>query len=63
MANKVANFFKDVKLEMSKVAWSSKNELIGSTAVVLISLLILSVFIGVCDLVLSRIVTIIMSRL
>ncbi|MBN1526496.1 MAG: preprotein translocase subunit SecE [Candidatus Omnitrophica bacterium] len=63
MANKIAGFFKDVKLEMSKVAWSTKNELIGSTAVVLISLLILSVFIGACDLILSRIVTIIMSRL
>jgi len=63
MANKVANFFKEIKLEMSKVAWPTRQELIGSTAVVLVSLAILSVFIGVCDVVLSTVVNIIMARL
>ncbi len=60
MANKVATFFKDIKLEMSKVSWSTKDELIGSTTVVLISLGILALFIGICDLLLSKIVNIIM---
>ncbi|MFH0764681.1 MAG: preprotein translocase subunit SecE [Candidatus Omnitrophota bacterium] len=63
MANKVATFFKEIKLEMTKVAWPTKNELIGSTIVVLVSLAILSAFIGVCDIVLSKLVNIIMSRL
>ena len=63
MANKVTLFFKDIKLEMSKVSWPNKDELIGSTAIVLISLAILSAFIGVCDVVLSKIVNIIMARL
>ena len=62
MANKFVNFFKDVKLEMGKVSWSTKDELIGSTVVVLVSLAILSIFIGICDVVLSTIVNIIMSR-
>ena len=62
MANKFINFFKDVKMEMAKVSWSTKNELIGSTTVVLISLAILAIFIGICDLMLSKIVNIIMSR-
>ena len=62
MANKIAGFFNDVKLEMGKVSWSTKNELIGSTIVVIVSLAILSVFIGVCDVVLSAAVNIIMSR-
>ena len=61
MANKIATFFNDVKLEMSKVSWPTKDELVGSTIVVLVSLAILSVFIGVCDLVLSKIVNIIMA--
>jgi preprotein translocase subunit SecE len=47
---------------MSKVAWPTKDELIGSTIVVLVSLAILSVFIGICDLILSNIVNIIMTR-
>lgn len=62
MANKFVNFLKDVKLEMGKVSWSTRDELIGSTIVVLVSLTILSIFIGVCDIVLSTIVNVIMSR-
>ena len=62
MANKIVNFLNDVKLEMGKVSWSTREELIGSTVVVLVSLAILSVFIGVCDLVLSTVVNILMSR-
>ena len=63
MANKIAFFFKDIKVEMSKVSWPTKDELIGSTAVVLVSLAILSAFIGICDLVLSKIVNVIISRI
>ena len=62
MANKFVNFLNDVKLEMGKVSWSTKDELIGSTVVVLVSLAILSIFIGLCDVVLSTIVNVIMSR-
>ena len=62
MANKFVGFFNDVKLEMGKVSWSTKNELIGSTIVVIVSLAILSIFIGICDVLLSSAVNIIMSR-
>lgn len=62
MANKVTIFFKDVKLEMMKVSWPTKDELIGSTVIVLVSLAILSGFIGLCDIILSKIVNIIMTR-
>jgi len=63
MANKVGIFFKDIKLEMAKVSWPTKNELIASTAIVLVSLAILSAFIGVCDILLSTAINIIMARL
>ena len=65
MANKFIAYLKDVKLELTKVSWATRDELVGSTLVVLTSLAILSVFIGICDLVLSRIVDVIMvmSRL
>ena len=62
MANKFVGFFNDVKLEMGKVSWSTRDELIGSTIVVIVSLAILSLFIGVCDVLLSSAVNIIMSR-
>jgi len=63
MANKFTNFFKDIKLEMVKVSWPSKDELMGSTVIVLVSLAILSVFIGICDVLLSKIVNIVMTTL
>jgi preprotein translocase subunit SecE len=63
MANKVAGFFKEVKLEMLKVSWPNRDELIGSTIIVLVSLGILSFFIGICDVVLSTLVNLIMARL
>ena len=62
MANKIVGFFNDVKLEMGKVSWSTRDELIGSTIVVIVSLAVLSIFIGICDVVLSAAVNIIMSR-
>lgn len=63
MANKFVGFFNDVKLEMGKVSWSTRDELIGSTIVVIVSLAILSIFIGICDVVLSAVVNTIMSRI
>jgi preprotein translocase subunit SecE len=62
MANKFVNFLNEVKLEMGKVSWSTRDELVGSTIVVLVSLAILSIFIGICDVVLSTLVNVIMSR-
>jgi preprotein translocase subunit SecE len=47
---------------MVKVSWPTKDELIGSTVIVLVSLAILSAFIGVCDLVLSTVVNMIMAK-
>jgi len=62
MANKFTNFFKDIKLEMVKVSWPTRNELIGSTIIVLVSLIVLSAFIGICDWCLSGLVNFIMTR-
>ena len=47
--NKVTNFFREVRAEMQKVTWPTREELMGSTAVVLVTMLILSTFIGVAD--------------
>ena len=48
---------------MGKVSWPNKDELIGSTIIVIVSLAILSLFIGLCDAALSGIVNIIMVKL
>ena len=58
MLNKVKNFFSEVRAEMGKVTWSTREELAGSTTVVLMAMLILSSFIGVADFVFSHILSI-----
>ncbi|MBI3252763.1 MAG: preprotein translocase subunit SecE [Candidatus Omnitrophica bacterium] len=54
MIKKVQNFFGEVRAEMQKVTWSTREELIGSTTVVLMTMLILSTFIGIADFVFSQ---------
>ena len=56
MINKVKDFFKEVKIEMKKVVFPSKDELIGSTWVVIVVVLIVSIFLGIVDFGLSRLV-------
>jgi preprotein translocase subunit SecE len=53
---KLITFIIEVKTELKKVSWSSKEEIIGSTWVVVVSVFLLAVFIGMIDLVLSKFV-------
>ena len=53
---KIKAFFRDVNLEIRKVVYPSKDELIGSTWVVIITVLIISAYLGVVDLGLSELV-------
>lgn len=49
MFEKATRFLKEVRFELSKVTWPTKQELIGSTIVVIVLSLILSIFIGIVD--------------
>ena len=51
---KIGKFMSQVRAEMKKVSWPTRQELISSTVVVLISTILLAIFIGLCDVVLSR---------
>ncbi|MCL4472908.1 MAG: preprotein translocase subunit SecE [Actinobacteria bacterium] len=49
-------FLREVRVEMSKVTWPSREELIQSTIVVLIAVAISGVFIAILDAIFSRLV-------
>lgn len=51
---KIANFIRESKQELSKVAWSTRQELLGATVVVIVVTSILAVYIGVIDMTLSK---------
>ena len=53
MWNKLTNFIKDVRTEFSKVSWPTREDLLGSTGVVLVFSAVFAVFIGMFDLVIS----------
>lgn len=43
------SYFSGVRLEMKKVSWSSKQELIGSTVIVFVFAIVLGLFLWLLD--------------
>ena len=56
MIEKVKEFFRDVKVEIRKVVYPTREELIGSTWVVIVAVIVVSFFLGLVDMGLSKIV-------
>ncbi len=56
MFSRIKNFFKEVKIELKKVVFPSRDEVIGSTKVVVVLVIIIAIFLGFIDLLLSKLV-------
>lgn len=61
MFDNIKNFFKEVKQEIKKVVFPSRDEVIGSTKVVLVLVIMVAVFLGLIDLLLSKLVAIVVK--
>ncbi len=57
MLRKIANFVQDVKQEMAKVSWPSKDQLKGQTIIVIAVSLFFALFIFVVDHLLARLLS------
>jgi preprotein translocase subunit SecE len=53
LINAAKTFLGEVKTELKKCTWPTRQELFGSTMVVVVSVLILGVFVGLSDWVLT----------
>ena len=53
----IKTYFNDVKIELKKVAWLSKNETIGSSTVVWIFAIVVAVFLFVVDFGISELIS------
>jgi len=62
MIERIKNFFKEVKVEAGKVNYPSKDELTGSTWVVIVTVLVVSVFLGMVDFSLGKLVNFVILR-
>ena len=47
--NKIVKFFKEVKSEMKKVVWPSKNQVVKNTLIVIAAVVIIGILIWVLD--------------
>jgi len=56
---KIKTFLIEVRQELGKVSWSTRQELIGSTFVVIVVTFVVAVFIGIIDLLLSKILSLV----
>jgi preprotein translocase subunit SecE len=45
----VREFFRDTRAEMSKVTWPTKNEVVGTTTVVIVATIVFALFLWGCD--------------
>lgn len=54
-------FLREVKIELKKVTWPSRKQTVGSTVVVIILVMIISLFLGVVDIGLSSLVRVVLQ--
>ena len=58
---RLREFFQEVTAEFRRVNWPSRQEVAASTAVVLVVVLVLSMYLGAVDVALSRLVEVILK--
>ncbi len=56
LLQKITGFYREFKTEMKKVTWPGRKETLSSTAVVIVTVLVIVVFLGLVDYALGRIV-------
>jgi preprotein translocase subunit SecE len=57
----VMQFLREVKVELRKVTWPSRKQTIGSTMVVIVLVMIVSLFLGVVDIGLSKLAQVLLQ--
>ena len=57
---KSLQFLREVKVELKKVTWPSRKQTLGSTVVVIVLVMLISLFLGVVDMGLSNLIRIVL---
>ncbi|HDI60527.1 MAG TPA: preprotein translocase subunit SecE [Desulfobacteraceae bacterium] len=55
-------FLREVKVELKKVTWPSRKQTVGSTVVVIVLVLVISLFLGVVDVGLSSLIRVVLQQ-
>jgi len=62
MIAKVKKFFTEVWLELKKVSWPTRKELVDSTIVVIVAIIILGIYIAAVDQISSLVIKIVLRK-
>jgi preprotein translocase subunit SecE len=55
-------FFRDTAGEMKKVTWPTRNEVVGTTVVVIVATIVFALFLWVCDLAFYKAIDFLFTR-
>jgi preprotein translocase subunit SecE len=58
----VKQFLREVKTELKKVTWPSRKDTLSGTAVVLVAVFIIAIFLGIVDSGLSNLISALLKR-
>jgi len=58
---KITAFMESVKIELGKVTWPTRQETIATTGVVVMIVFLISIYLGACDIVLSKLMRVILG--
>jgi preprotein translocase subunit SecE len=59
--NSTVQFLREVKVELKKVTWPSRKQTIGSTVVVIVLIILISLFLGSVDIGLSSLIRVVLQ--
>jgi preprotein translocase subunit SecE len=58
---KITSFLESVKIELGKVTWPTRKETIATTGVVVTIVFLISLYLGACDIILSKLMRMILG--
>jgi preprotein translocase subunit SecE len=58
---KITTFFESVKMELGKVTWPTRKETIATAGVVVFIVFLISLYLGACDIILSKLMRLILG--
>jgi len=61
MLSRVKRFLREARVELKKVTWPTPKEALASTSVVIVVVIIVSIFLGVVDLGLTKIIRLVLG--
>ncbi len=60
--NRIARYFRETRAELRKVVWPTREEALRLTTIVIVTVLAMSVFLGVVDFVFTQLVRALLTR-